>query len=194
MARKCWPGPLTLIMAGGVDRGLAGRLPESVRQRVCPAGTVGLRLPAHASIRETLRRLPGPVVLTSANRSGEPAATTAEEVQQAVGQDLDVLIDDGPTYYRQASTVVGINGNAWSILREGVVTAGGHRRSGPFSTDRSTAEKSSGTCWRNTRLAARRAQLPRPDSPEQRWRRADATARARHAHAPPPARGRDRGV
>jgi L-threonylcarbamoyladenylate synthase len=121
LARRCWPGPLTLVVANGVEEGLASRLPARVRQRVCPSGTLGLRVPAHAVIREILRRLPGPVVLSSANRSGEPAATTAAEVQQAVGDDLAVLIDDGPTHYRQASTVVQVNGNSWSVLREGVI-------------------------------------------------------------------------
>jgi protein-tyrosine phosphatase len=121
LARRCWPGPVTLVSGDGVEKGLATRLPERVRQRVCPTGTLGLRVPAHAAIRETLRRLPAPLVLTSANRSGEPAATTAEEVAQALGEDLSILIDDGPTYYRQASTVVRVNGNAWEVLREGAL-------------------------------------------------------------------------
>jgi tRNA threonylcarbamoyl adenosine modification protein (Sua5/YciO/YrdC/YwlC family) len=122
LARRCWPGPVTLVFGDGVERGLASRLPERVRQRVCPSGTLGLRTPAHAAIRETLLRLPGPLALSSANRSGEPAATTAEEVRQALDQDLTVLIDDGPTRYRQPSTVVRIEGNAWSVLREGVIS------------------------------------------------------------------------
>jgi tRNA threonylcarbamoyl adenosine modification protein (Sua5/YciO/YrdC/YwlC family) len=122
LARRCWPGPVTLVFGDGVENGLSSRLPEQVRQRVCPSGTLGLRTPAHAAIRETLRRLPGPLALSSANRSGEPAATTAEEVRQALDADLTVLIDDGPTRYRQPSTVVRVDGSTWSILREGVVS------------------------------------------------------------------------
>src|SRR5262245_15897313 len=45
LARRCWPGPVTLVYGDGVDKGLASRLPESVRQRVCPSGTLGLRVP-----------------------------------------------------------------------------------------------------------------------------------------------------
>jgi protein-tyrosine phosphatase len=123
LARRCWPGPLTLVFGDSVEKGLVSRLPERVRQRVCPSGTLGLRTPAHPAIWETLCRLPGPLALSSANRSGEPAATTAEEVRQALGNDVALLIDDGPTRYRQASTVVRVNGNAWSILREGVLTS-----------------------------------------------------------------------
>jgi len=102
---------------------LASRLSERVRQRVCPSGTLGLRIPAHAAIQQTLRQMLGPLALSSANRSGAPAATTAEEVREALGEELDVLIDDGPTRYRQASTVVQVNGNTWSVLREGVLTS-----------------------------------------------------------------------
>jgi tRNA threonylcarbamoyl adenosine modification protein (Sua5/YciO/YrdC/YwlC family) len=123
LARRCWPGPLTLVFSEGVEKGLASRLPEAVQRRICPAGTLGLRSPAHAAISETLSRLPGPLALTSANRSGEPAATTAEEVRQSLGDGVALLIDDGPTRYRQASTVVQVNGNGWNILREGVLTS-----------------------------------------------------------------------
>jgi tRNA threonylcarbamoyl adenosine modification protein (Sua5/YciO/YrdC/YwlC family) len=122
LARRCWPGPLTLVFTDGVEEGLAGSLAEPVRQRVCPSGSLGLRIPAHAAILQTLQQMTGPLVLSSANRSGQPAATTAEEVREAMGEDLAVLIDDGPTRYRQASTVVQINGNTWNILREGVLT------------------------------------------------------------------------
>jgi protein-tyrosine phosphatase len=123
LARRCWPGPVTLVSGDGVEKGLATRLPERVRQRICPSGTLGLRVPAHPAIRAALHRVPGPVVLTSANRSGEPAAITAEEVREAFGEDLTLLIDDGPTRYRQASTVVRIDGNTWSVLREGAISA-----------------------------------------------------------------------
>jgi protein-tyrosine phosphatase len=123
LARRCWPGPVTLVFGDGVDKGLASRLPDNVRRRVCPSATLGLRNPAHAAIRETLRHLPGPLALSSANRSGEPAATTAQEVQQALGEELAILIDDGATHYRQASTVVQVHGNTWKVLREGVLTS-----------------------------------------------------------------------
>jgi protein-tyrosine phosphatase len=123
LARRCWPGPVTLVSGAGVPQGLASRLPDAVRQRVCPAGTVGLRVPAHEAIHEVLRLLPGPLVLTSANPSGAADATTAEQVLQSVGDRLALIINDGPSQYGQASTVVRINGTGWEVLREGVVTA-----------------------------------------------------------------------
>jgi protein-tyrosine phosphatase len=123
LARRCWPGPVTLVFADGVERGLLSRLPEAVRPWLCPAGTLGLRVPAHEAILYVLQRLPGPLVLTSANPSGAPAATTAEQVVQTVGAALDLVIDGGPSQFGQASTVVQVNGNRFQVLREGVVSA-----------------------------------------------------------------------
>ncbi len=121
LARRCWPGPVTLVSGDGIERGLAGRLPERVRRRVCPTGKLGLRVPAHQAILHVLRRVAGPLVLTSANRSGEPEATTAEAMLQAVGDQLDLAIADGPCRYGTPSTVVQVAGNSWKILREGTV-------------------------------------------------------------------------
>ncbi|HEV3262003.1 MAG TPA: Sua5/YciO/YrdC/YwlC family protein [Gemmataceae bacterium] len=123
LARRCWPGPVTLVCTGGVEGGLAGRLTEGVRQRVCPQAALGLRTPAHEAILQVLRALAGALVLTSANRGGEADAATAEAVLRAVGDHLDLVIDDGPSRYGQASTVVQVNGDSWKLLREGVVPA-----------------------------------------------------------------------
>jgi protein-tyrosine phosphatase len=131
LARRCWPGPVTLVFGDSIDRGLASRLPEPVRQAVAPAGTLGLRVPAHDAILQTLRHLAGPLVLTSANSSGAPAATTAAEVALAVGDEAELVIDGGPSYYGRASTVVKVNGNRLEVLREGVVTAEALERLSP---------------------------------------------------------------
>jgi protein-tyrosine phosphatase len=123
LARRCWPGPITLVSEEGVKEGLAARLPERVRQRVCPNSTLGLRAPAHEAICQVLRLLPGPLVLTSANRSGEPDATNADAVIEAVGDCVDLVIADGPCRHGKPSTVVEVKGDSWKILREGVMTA-----------------------------------------------------------------------
>ncbi len=73
LARRCWPGPVTLVFADSKPSGLASSLPAAVRQRICPSGTLGLRVPAHEAILEVMRLLQGPLVLTSANRSGAAA-------------------------------------------------------------------------------------------------------------------------
>jgi tRNA threonylcarbamoyl adenosine modification protein (Sua5/YciO/YrdC/YwlC family) len=123
VARRCWPGPLTLVSSAGIDHGRLNQLPESVRQRLAPRGTIGLRVPAHAAILGVLQEMP--LVLTSANVSGQPAATTAEEVVAAsrdMGDAVDLIIDDGQCLFGQASTVVEVSDDQWRILREGVLS------------------------------------------------------------------------
>ena len=122
LARRCWPGPVTLVFDGAAQ-GLASRLPETVRQCVCPSGTVGLRSPAHRALLAALQLLPGPVVLTSANRAGAAPATTAAAAIETLGDDIGLLIDDGPTQFGRSSTVVQVNGSSWSLLREGPLSA-----------------------------------------------------------------------
>src|SRR5581483_7409022 len=65
----------------------------------------------------------GPVALTSANRSGCPPAVTAAEVVDALGEDVSLVIDDGPARFGQASTVLKVEKTGWKMLREGVVRA-----------------------------------------------------------------------
>jgi tRNA threonylcarbamoyl adenosine modification protein (Sua5/YciO/YrdC/YwlC family) len=122
LARRCWPGPVTLVF-GGAEQGLISRLAEPVRRRVCPAGTIGLRTPAHRAVLAALQLLPGPFVLTSANVAGHPPATTGPAVVEALGDDVSVVIDDGPTPHGRSSTVVQVNGSSWSVLREGPFSA-----------------------------------------------------------------------
>jgi tRNA threonylcarbamoyl adenosine modification protein (Sua5/YciO/YrdC/YwlC family) len=122
LARRCWPGPVTLVFSGAAE-GLVSRLPEPVRRRVCPSGSVGLRAPAHSAILTALQLLPGPLVLSSASPTGAPPATTASAVVEALGEEVPVVIDDGPTPLGRSSTVVRVDGGAWSVLREGPMTA-----------------------------------------------------------------------
>jgi len=100
LARRCWPGPVTLVCSDGVERGRAARLPENVRRRVCPTSAVGLRTPDHDAILKVLQQVPEPLVLTSANRSGAPDAATPQEVLDSVGEELALVIDDGPSRFR----------------------------------------------------------------------------------------------
>ena len=122
LARRCWPGPLTLVVDDEESESLVRQLPDSVQQAVVPAGTTGLRVPAHPMILDVLRMLTGPVVLTSANRSGEPDAVNADEVVRQLGDDVALILDDGPSHYGQPSSVVRVDGGRYEILREGVVT------------------------------------------------------------------------
>ncbi|HMP06246.1 MAG TPA: L-threonylcarbamoyladenylate synthase, partial [Lacipirellulaceae bacterium] len=121
LARRCWPGPVTLVVPHGGDEGLVRQLPEDVRSAVAPNGEVGLRVPAHPVVLDVLNMLAGPVVLISVNRSGEPPATTAQEAVASLGNHLALVLDDGACRYGQASTVVRVGADECRCLREGVV-------------------------------------------------------------------------
>ncbi len=121
MARRCFPGPVTLVLDCDHTRGLTGQLAPSVQQAVCPEGTVGLRVPANQVLLDVLCMINGPLALTSANRAGEPDAVTADQVIEYLGDDVDLVLDDGPARYGRPSSVVRVAGNRLEVLREGVV-------------------------------------------------------------------------
>jgi protein-tyrosine phosphatase len=127
-ARRCWPGPITLVVDNKHRDGLTEQLPQQVRQFVSPNGTVGLRVAANATLLDVLRMLAGPIVLSSANRSGEREATTAEEVISAVGHDLALVLDEGVCRYGQPSSVVRVHRDRFELLRAGVVAEATLRR------------------------------------------------------------------
>src|SRR5262249_48297302 len=97
-------------------------LPAPVRQRLCPDGELNVRVPAHEAILQTLHEMPVPLALLSV-RGPEGAAATAEQVVGALGEAVRLVIDDGPSPYRQEATVVRVQGATWSIARAGVVPA-----------------------------------------------------------------------
>lgn len=128
LARRCWPGPVTLVVDNRHKEGLTEQLPAAVRQYVTPNGTVGLRVAANATLLDVLRMLAGPIALTSANRSGEPEATTAAEVVRLLGDDLALVLDEGVCRYGQPSSVVRVHRDRFELLRAGVVAEATLRR------------------------------------------------------------------
>lgn len=122
LARRCWPGPVTLVVEDSHPDSLLKQLPEAVRAIVLPHRTVGLRVPAHDAILGVLRLLAGPLALTSANRTGEPDSLTAEDVVAALGDDIHMVLDDGRCQFSQPSSVVRVLPDSLKILRAGVVS------------------------------------------------------------------------
>jgi tRNA threonylcarbamoyl adenosine modification protein (Sua5/YciO/YrdC/YwlC family) len=123
LARRCWPGPITLVVKHGEDESLLRQLPAEVRAAVAPNGEVGLRVPAHSAVLDVLHMIAGPIALTSANISGQPDAVTAEEAIRSIGPHVGLVIDDGACRYGQPSTVVRARDDSYECLREGVVPA-----------------------------------------------------------------------
>jgi tRNA threonylcarbamoyl adenosine modification protein (Sua5/YciO/YrdC/YwlC family) len=121
LARRCWPGPVTLVVDDCHPESLVQQLPPLVRQAVSPQQAIGLRVPGHRVVLDVLRMLAGPLVLTSANVAGMPEAVTAEEVLSTVGDELTLVVDDGPCRFGQPSSVVRVVNGQCEILRVGVV-------------------------------------------------------------------------
>jgi protein-tyrosine-phosphatase/tRNA A37 threonylcarbamoyladenosine synthetase subunit TsaC/SUA5/YrdC len=126
LARRFWPGPLTLECGEGVADGLAGRLPDSVRREVCPDGRLLLRCPAHEAVLATMRRMAGPLVLAPA----PGAADDADQVVRAAGDRVAVVVDNGPATERWPPTVVRVEGASWKVVQPGAVSDGALRRQG----------------------------------------------------------------
>jgi tRNA threonylcarbamoyl adenosine modification protein (Sua5/YciO/YrdC/YwlC family) len=121
LARRCWPGPITLVVDGSHPESLVRQLPLKVQRAVAPQGTVGLRVPAHPAVLDVLRMLAGPLALTSANLPGRPEAASVKEIIEAFGDHLTLALDDGPCRFGQPSSVVQIMEKDYKVLRAGVV-------------------------------------------------------------------------
>lgn len=107
-----WPGPLTLVIPAWT-----GLCPELLAGR----DTVAVRVPDHAIARRLARAFGHPVTSTSANRSGRPATRLPAEVVRELGEDLDGLIDAGPSPGGAPSTIVDATGPRPRLLRAGAV-------------------------------------------------------------------------
>ena len=111
LAVRFWPGPLTLVVPKHPD------LPEAVSA----APTVGVRVPDHPVARALLRAA-GPMAVTSANLSGQPSPSTAQEVFAQLGGRIALILDGGKTPGGLPSTVVNCAGAEPQILREGPIS------------------------------------------------------------------------
>lgn len=111
LASRFWPGPLTVVIPKKPT------LPESVSA----TATVGVRVPDHEVARALLRAA-GPMAVTSANISGQPSPSTAEEAFTQLSGRIDLIIDGGPTPGGVPSTVLDCTGRELKILREGPIS------------------------------------------------------------------------
>lgn len=122
LSRRCWPGPLTLVVPCECENSAVHQLPEAVRRRMMnDQGEVAFRVVDHRVMAHIHRYLSAPLVITGATRPDQPAATTAEAVPADLKSELPLLLDDGPTRYGGESTVVRVRGNHWELLREGAI-------------------------------------------------------------------------
>ena len=104
-----WPGPLTMVIPA--DPNLRWDLGES-------RGTVAVRMPLDEVALALVREV-GPLAVTSANKAGRPAATTAQDAYEQLGDDVPVYLDDGPRDRMAPSTIVDLTREAPHVMRAG---------------------------------------------------------------------------
>jgi L-threonylcarbamoyladenylate synthase len=112
LAAACWPGPLTLVLrrAAHVSDRVTGGL-----------DTVGLRVPDQPLALALLREFGSGVAAPSANRFGRVSPTSAADVRADLGDDVDMVLDGGPSSVGVESTIVDVSGAQPAILRMGGV-------------------------------------------------------------------------
>ncbi len=108
-----WPGPLTIIFEA------SSRVKEFAFGK---SKTVAVRIPACTICLELIRETGFPLVSTSANVSGQPAGTTAQQGAEAFGDQLDLIVDGGRTPETVPSTLVDITRTPARIVRQGAIS------------------------------------------------------------------------
>jgi L-threonylcarbamoyladenylate synthase len=110
LARRFWPGPLTLLIPA----------PKRLALQVTGGtGRIGVRVPDHAISRALCAMCDRPLTATSANISGQAATSDPDEVAEALGQSIDLLLDSGRTRGGAPSTIIDVAGDSPRLVRAG---------------------------------------------------------------------------
>jgi L-threonylcarbamoyladenylate synthase len=112
LVEEFWPGALTLVCHA--HSSLQWDLGDT-------RGTVAVRMPDHPVALEILERT-GPLAVSSANLTGHPAATEADQAEEMLGEDVEVLVDGGTSPGGEASTIVDATTTPGRVLRVGAIS------------------------------------------------------------------------
>lgn len=112
LMERFWPGPLTIIFEA------SDRVPQAL---IGGGHGIGVRISSSPYTQRFISALHAPLTATSANPSGAPPPSTAEEVVGYFGGSLDVVIDGGRLTATAPSTVVDVTGHDIKVLREGAI-------------------------------------------------------------------------
>ncbi len=110
---RFWPGPLTLVLPKCDD------IPDIVTSGL---PTVAVRMPAHPVARALITAVGLPLAAPSANRFGQLSPTTAQAVEEELGNRVDLIMDGGPTQLGIESTIVALGQTGPRLLRPGPIT------------------------------------------------------------------------
>jgi L-threonylcarbamoyladenylate synthase len=112
LAQKFWPGALTIVVEA------THRLPLKVTGN---SGRVALRWADSRIATALIGSVGGPITGTSANLSGHPSCSSATALAEQLGERLPLILDSGDTNGTLASTIVRVDGDEWTIIREGAL-------------------------------------------------------------------------
>ena len=110
---KFWPGGLTMLFKA--NRSISSLLTAGT-------GKIGIRYSGHPLATELARTIGRPVTGTSSNISGQPPCIKAEEVYNYFGENIDLILDGGPTNGGKGSTILDVTVTPCKIIREGMVS------------------------------------------------------------------------
>lgn len=113
LANAFWPGPLTIIMPRG---------PEVADECCAGLDTVGIRMPSHPVAQAIIRESRCAFAAPSANLSGSPSPTTAQDVYADMNGRLPLILDGGECSHGVESTVITVVGEHPLLLRPGCIT------------------------------------------------------------------------
>jgi L-threonylcarbamoyladenylate synthase len=113
LMERFWPGPLTLVLKK-----------KEIVPDIVSAGldTVAIRMPSHPVARKFIGSANTPIAAPSANLFGRPSPTTARDVVEDLGNEIDIVIDSGNTEIGVESTVAEFLGKEVTILRPGGIS------------------------------------------------------------------------
>lgn len=124
LARKHWPGPLTLVVPLRKGAGIASLVTAGLP-------TIALRVPGHRAMQALLHATGRPLAAPSANASGSISPTRAEHVLKSLGGRIPLIVDDGPCERGIESTIVAATGGPARLLRPGPIAVD----AGPSTSD-----------------------------------------------------------
>ncbi|MDZ7343855.1 MAG: L-threonylcarbamoyladenylate synthase [candidate division KSB1 bacterium] len=112
LMKRFWPGPLTLLFNASaiVPATLIGH-----------TGKIAIRLPGARLARDISNKLGAPIIATSANRSGEPVAESAQQIAAIFGETVSLILDSGQPRNRQPSTLLDVTVQPPKLVRAGAI-------------------------------------------------------------------------
>jgi L-threonylcarbamoyladenylate synthase len=132
---KFWPGGLTMVLEAS---------PRVSSLLTAGTGKIGIRISGHPLARALTLALDVPITGTSANISGRPPCTSADQVVECLGSHIDLILDGGITKGTPPSTVLDVTSSPPLLIREGIIKAEEIIDSGIYEEIRVSAQQEDG--------------------------------------------------